>query len=167
PDISPFPTRRSSDLFGLARQMTADLKGEAIETEAAPLREQLKRILAPASRRDIDRQIARHGVPALEEVRAAVTAEGLENSEVQVDDNGAWLRVEHANGRDFLYRLGARSRPRPALTALEAPEGRRALEWRLGTVTGDGSRPRDVTGFTRAQIVADVLEHLQRWRLAA
>jgi len=34
-------------------------------------------------------------------------------------------------------------------------------------VTGDGMRPRDVTGFTRAQIVADVLEHLQRWRLAA
>ena len=153
--------------FGLARQMGADLRGEAVETEAAPLREQLKRILAPASRRDIERQIARHGAPALEEVRAAVAAEGLENSEVHADENGVWLRVEHANGRDFLYRLGARSRPRPALTALEAPESRRALEWRLSAVTGDGTRPRDVTGFTRAQIVADVLEHLQRWRLAA
>jgi choline/glycine/proline betaine transport protein len=163
----PFAVIMILACFGLARQMNADLRGEAVETEAAPLREQLKRILAPASRRDIDRQIARHGAPALEEVRAAVAAEGLENSEVQSDDNGVWLRVEHANGRDFLYRLGARSRPRPALTALEAPESRRALEWRLSAVTGDGTRPRDVTGVTRAQIVADVLEHLQRWRLAA
>ena len=163
----PFAVIMILACFGLARQMNADLRGEAVETEAPPLREQLKRILAPASRRDIDRQIARHGAPALEEVRAAVAAEGLENSEVQSDDNGVWLRVEHANGRDFLYRLGARSRPLPALTALEAPEGRRALEWRLSAVTGDGMRPRDVTGFTRAQIVADVLEHLQRWRLAA
>lgn len=152
---------------GLMRQMNADLKGEAVETEAAPLREQLKRILAPASRRDIARQIERHGAPALVEVRDAVAAEGLENSQVESDDNGVWLKVEHANGRDFVYRLGARSRPRPALTALEAPEGRRALEWRLSAMTGDGARPRDVTGFTQAQIVADVLEHLQRWRLAA
>ncbi|MNY55252.1 hypothetical protein D3C86_1912130 [compost metagenome] len=84
-----------------------------------------------------------------------------------MDENGVWLVVEHANGRDFLYRIGARSRPLPALTALEAPEARRALEWRMTAQTGDGTRPRDVTGFTRAQIVADVLEHLQRWRLAA
>ena len=41
------------------------------------------------------------------------------------------------------------------------------LEWRMTAQTGDGTRPRDLTGFTRAQIVADVLEHLQRWRQAA
>ena len=75
----PFAVIMILACFGLARQMNADLRGEAVETEAPPLREQLKRILAPASRRDIDRQIARHGAPALEEVRAAVAAEGLEN----------------------------------------------------------------------------------------
>ncbi|MBD7941487.1 BCCT family transporter [Brevundimonas guildfordensis] len=153
--------------FGLSRQMNADLKGEAVEVEGAPLRERLKRMLAPASRADIAREMERHGAPALAEVRDALAAEGLENCEVQTDDNGVWLRVEHANGRDFLYRLGVRARPRPALTALDTPEGRRPLEWRMSAVTGDGARPRDVTGFTRAQIVADVLEHLQRWRLAA
>lgn len=69
-------------------------------------------------------------------------------------------------GRDFLYRLGARSRPLPAITPLDAPEGRRAIEWRMTAQTGEGTRPRDVTGFTRQQIVADVLDHLQAWRLA-
>ena len=81
--------------------------------------------------------------------------------------SGASSAVRAGRGRDFLYRVGARSRPLPALSALEAPEGRRALEWRMTAQTGDGTRPRDLTGFSRAQIVADVLEHLQRWRLAA
>ena len=53
----------------------------------------------------------------------------------------------------------------PAMTALDAPERRRAMEWRLSARSDDGSQPRDVTGFTRDQIVEDVLEHLQRWRL--
>ncbi|WP_292035155.1 MULTISPECIES: BCCT family transporter [unclassified Brevundimonas] len=153
--------------FGLARQMNADLKGETVETEAPPIGERLKRIFSPANRKDIARQIERQGAPALVEVRDALVEGGLENSRVEMDENGVWLVVEHANGRDFLYRIGARSRPLPALTALEAPEARRALEWRMMAQTGDGTRARDLTGFTRAQIVADVLDHLQRWRLAA
>ncbi|MND86319.1 High-affinity choline transport protein [compost metagenome] len=163
----PFAVIMILACFGLARQMNADLRGEALETEAPPIGERLKRIFSPASRKDIARQIERQAVPALVEVRDALSNEGVDHSRVEADENGVWLVVEHANGRDFLYRIGARSRPLPALTALEAPEGRRALEWRMTAQTGDGSRPRDLTGFTRTQIVADVLDHLQRWRLAA
>lgn len=151
---------------GLVRQMNADVAGRVLETGGAPLAEQLKRILSPASRKDIARQLERNAAPALVEVRDALIAEGLENSRVEMDEGAVWLVTEHANGRDFLYRVGMRSRPRPALTALEAPEGRRALEWRMVAQTGDGARPRDVTGFTRAQLVADVLEQLGLWRLA-
>jgi len=150
---------------GLIRQMNADLSGEEVETEGAPLGERLKRILSPASRRDIQKQIVRHGLPALENVRAGLEAEGLD-TRVESDDNAAWLVVGHASGRDFLYRMGAQSRPRPALTQMEAPVGRRLLEWRLKAQTGDGHRARDITGFTRDQIVADVLDHLERWRFA-
>ncbi len=150
--------------IGLVRQMNADLAGRTIETEGPPLAEQLKRILAPASRSDIVREIDRHGLPALETVRAALEAEEPD-AEVGTGDASAWLSVRHGE-RVFLYRLGARSRPRPALTARETPERRRELEWRLTAQTGDGGRPHDITGFTRDQIVADVLENLQRWRLA-
>ncbi|MFB2351770.1 hypothetical protein, partial [Priestia megaterium] len=58
-----------------------------------------------------------------------------------------------------------RDRPRPAMTALDASERRRAMEWRLSASSDDVRRARDVTGFTHDQIVADVLEHLHRWRL--
>ena len=50
------------------------------------------------------------------------------------------------------------------MTALDAPEGRRKMEWRLSARSDDAGRARDVTGFTEDQIVADVLDHLQRWR---
>lgn len=96
-------------------------------------------------------------------MRAALEAEEPD-AEIGVDEAAAWLTIRHAE-RVFVYRLGARSRPRPTMTARETPEGRRLLEWRLTAQTGDGARPHDITGFTRDQIVADVLDHLQRWRL--
>ncbi len=148
---------------GVTRQMNADVAGRAVETEGPPLAEQLKRILAPASRRDIERQIDRNGVPALETVREALSAEGL-TSNVEHGEAGLALTASTGEGRHFHYRLTARERPLPAMTALDAPEKRRTMEWRLSARSDDVARPRDVTGFTRDQLVADVLDHLHRWR---
>ncbi len=151
---------------GLVRQMNADLAGRTLETEAPPLAEQIKRILSPASRREIQRQIDRTGVPALERVRDGLAAEGL-TATVTRDDEGLLLAASVGEGgRLFQYRLVARARPRPALTALDAPESRRAMEWRASASSDDVARPRDVTGFTQDQLVADVLYHLERWRTA-
>lgn len=149
--------------IGLVRQMNADLAGRNVETEGPPLSERLKRILAPASRADIVKEIDRHGLPALETVRAALEAEEPD-AEIGTDEAAAWLTLRHGE-RTFVYRIGARSRPRPTMTARETSQGRRLLEWRLMAQTGDGARPHDITGFTQDQIVADVLEQLQRWRL--
>lgn len=150
--------------IGLVRQMNADLAGRSVETEGPPLAERLKRILAPASRADIASEINRHGLPALETVRAALETEEPD-AEIGTDEAAAWLTLRHSE-RTFVYRIGARSRPRPTMTARETSQGRRLLEWRLMAQTGDGARPHDITGFTQDQIVADVLEQLQRWRLA-
>jgi len=149
---------------GLVRQMNADVAGRAVQTEGPPLAEQLKRILSPASRRDIDRQLDRVGTPALETVCAGLAVEGLDAA-VTRDETGLTLTATAVAGRAFRYHLAARERPRPAMTALDAPEGRRAMEWRLSARSDDVTGPRDVTGFTHDQIVADVLDHLHRWRL--
>ena len=151
-------------VFGLFRQMNADLTGETLTTEASPLSQQLKRIMTPASRSDILKEIERQGLPALETVYAALGAEDSD-AEIGRDDAAAWLTIRHAD-RVFMYRLGARSRARPAITQRDAPVGRRPLEWRLTAQTGAGERPHDITGFTQSQIVADVLDKLQGWRLA-
>ena len=149
---------------GLTRQMNADVAGRVVETEGPPLAEQLKRLLAPASRRDIQRQIDRVAIPALESVSEGLAAEGL-IAEVRRDEDAITLTAP-GPGRPFHYQLAAHDRPRPAMTALDAPERRRAMEWRLVARSDDVNRARDVTGFTREQLVADVLEHLRRWRMA-
>ncbi len=150
--------------IGLVRQMNADVAGRVIQTEAPPLAEQLKRILSPANRREIDRQIERSGLPALETVRQGLILEGFK-ADVGRDEGGLSLTASAADGRAFHYRLTPRGRPRPGLTALETQESHRTMEWRLSARSDDVARPRDVTGFTHDQLVGDVLDHLQRWRL--
>jgi choline/glycine/proline betaine transport protein len=148
---------------GLIRQMYADVAGREIETEAPPLAERVKRILSPARRKDIDRQIERHGLPAMEAVAAALTLGGMETAEVVRGEDGAELVVHHPGWSDFRWSLVATSRALPAFSALNAPEGRRASEWRL-TGRGQDGRRHDLTGFTRTQIEAAILEQLERWR---
>ncbi|WP_426050672.1 BCCT family transporter [Brevundimonas sp. SL161] len=148
---------------GLIRQMNADLTGRVVETEGAPLAAQLKRILSPASRHDIDRQIDQIGAPALETVREGLAAEGL-TATVTRDAGGLSLTAATGGAPAFHYRLCPRERPRPVVTSRDAPERRRATEWRLSAHSDGVTRPRDLTGFTAQQIVADVLAHLQSWR---
>jgi choline/glycine/proline betaine transport protein len=148
---------------GLVRQMSADAAGREIDTEQPPLAERVKRIIAPARRADIEREIARHGVPAMQAAAAALTAEGMETAEVTTLEDGAALTVHHPGWADFTWRLTAASRPLPALSPLEAPEARRTVEWRL-TAQAKGGRRQDVTGFTRAQIEAEILDDLAKWR---
>lgn len=150
--------------FNLVRQMNADLKGDVIEQEQAPLGSRLKFMFAPASEAQIKRQIQTNALPAMEQVHAALSA----NAEVaqldQAEDGSVALTIDNEKGRSFHYGVAPKSRPRPALTAAEARQNRRTLEWRMVTLSSDSRRPHDITGFTREQIVADVLEHLQRWR---
>lgn len=108
-------------------------------------------------------QIEQVGAPALETVRDGLAAEGL-TATVTRDEDGLSLTAMADGEPRFHYRLSPRERPRPVITALDAPERRRATEWRLSAHSDGVSRPRDLTGFTRQQVVADVLAHLQLWR---
>jgi choline/glycine/proline betaine transport protein len=149
--------------WGLYRGMRADLLGVAPVPDA-PLRVRLKRIVAPSRRRDIEAQIERIGSPALEAVREALAQEGVAAS-IEREADGVALRAKGA-GADFVYRLQAASRALPAFSLLEAPEGRRAFEWRLRASTDDvgpkGSY--DVSDYSQARLISDVLEKLALWR---
>lgn len=150
--------------IGMVRQMNADVSGREVETQGPPLAERLRRMLAPASQAEIMRELESHGLPALETVRSALNDEAIEAS-IGKDEAAAWLSVAQ-EGRVFLYRLGARSRPLPTMTASDAVRSKALFEWRLTAQGGEGERPHDVTGFTQQQIVADILERLRRWRLS-
>ncbi|WP_409019770.1 BCCT family transporter [Brevundimonas vesicularis] len=151
--------------FNLVRQMNADLSGDVIEQAGAPLGARLKLIFAPATRPQILAQIATTAAPALEEVHAAFRANS-EIAQLESAEDRVSLTIENERGPSFHYTVQARSRPLPALTATEARLNQRAMEWRMVTASSDSRRAHDITGFTREKIVADVLDHLHRWRAA-
>ncbi|OHB38825.1 MAG: transporter [Phenylobacterium sp. RIFCSPHIGHO2_01_FULL_70_10] len=150
--------------FGLVRQASADAAGVAIGHEVLPLRSRLMQVLAPPRRADIVRALAQEGAPALQAVCRALEGEGLPDPTIEVTPEEARLEVVGQDGGRFVYRLRAESRPLPAYSHLEAPDGRRSREWRLiARVQPQGGR-RDVTGLRQDQLVNDVLEQLGEWR---
>jgi len=150
--------------FGLVRQTKADLEGINLYDEAPAISERLKRLFVPASKAEISRQISQRGLPALETVCEAMLAEGWAESHVDSQEGAASLTITFAEDRVFIYRLGSRSRPLAAYTALEAPEGRRSVTWLLTARTEGDVRDRDLTDFSSEQIVGDILTQLERWR---
>lgn len=151
---------------GLVRQTNADLDGVTLSNEAPALAERLKRLLVPARRADILRQLAGNGAAALGSVHDVLQKEGWSDSSVAVEEERCVLILGRETGRTFTYRLMPRSRPLAAYTALGASEERRSKAWFLAAQTNDEPRVRDLTGFTADQIAADVLTQLERWRLA-
>jgi choline/glycine/proline betaine transport protein len=151
-------------LVGLIRQMNADLAGEPVTTRSAPIAERLKHILAPPRRSEIERQLAKEGAPALVSVRDALVNDQNLPALVAQEPAAARLTVPLFDGRPFEYELSAAARPLPAFSPLEAPEGRRSQEWRLVARVSGFPRARDVTGFTRDQLIGDVLDQLDQWR---
>ena len=151
--------------FALVRQANADAAGDTIPSDTAPISERLKRLITPASHREIVHQIARNGLPALQSVRDAMVEEGLADSSIDEEDGAAFLSIGLETGQRFVYRLAPRPRPAPVFTAMDAPEGRRTLQWWLAAQTDGAGKPRDLTGFTQDQIASDLLEQLERWRV--
>lgn len=151
---------------GLVRQTNADLAGVTLPGDGPAISERIKRLIVPARRADILTQLKAQGEPALQSVQEALEAEGWTASALDSTDDKVKLTITARDGRLFTYRLSPRSRPLPAYTALDAPEGRRSLAWMLAAQTNGETGFRDLTGFTVGQIANDVLNQLERWRLA-
>ncbi|BAV65581.1 BCCT family transporter [Sphingobium cloacae] len=149
--------------YSMVRQASADVEGAIISTDAAPIRERLKRLFTPASRKEIEQQIAVNGGPALHSVRDAMIAEGWADTQVDQEGGTAVITVGSDSDRRFVYRLTPQSRPLAAFTALEASESRRSREWWL-SAQAEGRKSRDLTGFTANQIADDLLKQLEQWK---
>jgi len=150
--------------FGLVRQTNADLAGVTLPDEAAAISERLKRLVSPARRADILRQMTEHGEPALRTVYAAMQEEGWTDLRLEIEEGEITLTVDGQGDRPFTYRMRPRARPLAAYTALEASEARRSVGWTLSVETSPNVRRRDLTGFSTKQITGDLLSELERWR---
>lgn len=152
--------------FGLVRQTNADLAGVALSDQAPAISERLKRLVAPARRAEILRQMNANGEPALRAVYQGMQAEGWTDLRLEIEEDQLTLTVGGQSDRPFTYRILPRSRPLAAYTALEASEARRSIAWTLAVQTSQTARMRNITGFSTEQITGDLLSELERWRTA-
>lgn len=151
-------------LWGLARQMGADVRGLTLEPADQSVGDRLKRIFVPTRREEVARRLAEQGHPALDSLREALSAH-LEDAEVVEEADGLALRLGGGDA-SFVYRLKAVSEDLPAYSPLEASVTRRSREWRLFAITDRPKSRRDVTGLDRDELIADALERIEAWRRA-
>jgi len=161
--------------YGLMRGMSADFARLAEHRQAMPAiparsatwQARLGSILHEPNRHDVTAFIEQTARPALSEVRDELARRGL-SAEMADGDAGQTVLTVRADGiRNFVYGVEPSSQPAMAFSAADAgrPADQRRLIWSARTVFSDGSRGYNVMGFTKADVLADVLAQFERYQV--
>jgi choline/glycine/proline betaine transport protein len=100
---------------------------------------------------------------ALEEVAEELRQSNLEVA-VEMQENSASLTVHHEGARDFLYAVHLRGFDRPsfALFKQSSKPKEREQYFRAEVYLLEGSQDYDIIGYTRAQVIADVVSQYEK-----
>ncbi|GGE51249.1 transporter [Agaricicola taiwanensis] len=152
----------------MARQTEHRQAQPAIPRREATWQQRLTAILHEPTKAEITGFIDRVVAPALQDVHAEFTRRGLASTYEQSEEDGSpTLTVLAENTRNFVYGVTPVRQLGIAMSAADVtgPEGRRPQSWSARTVFSDGSRGYDVAGFTKEEILADVLAQFERYQI--
>jgi choline/glycine/proline betaine transport protein len=157
---------------GLIRGMQADVaSSQAVTSTAVPSTEiswtrRLELILHKPQRTDVRRFVDDAVKPALEAVAKEMRGRGLTVTVEPDGDDGVALTIPAVEVRSFVYGVRPVRHLLPAFTAAEAAssEEKRPHSWVARTFFSDGSRGYDVMGFSRDQIISDVVAQYERYQ---
>ncbi|MBX3504868.1 MAG: BCCT family transporter [Parvibaculum sp.] len=101
--------------------------------------------------------------PALNEVAAEICSRGL-SAEVVANEREARLTVAHGTEDEFIYGISLRSVAVPSfsVTALEGERAGPDKTWRAEVSLREGSLRYDILGYTKDQVIADLLGQYER-----
>ncbi|MBA4208737.1 MAG: choline transporter [Parvibaculum sp.] len=101
--------------------------------------------------------------PAMHEVAEEICNRGLE-AEVVADEREVRLTVAHGTEDEFVYGVALRSVPVPSfsVTALEGERDGPDKTWRAEVSLREGSLRYDILGYTKEQVIADLLGQYER-----
>ncbi len=161
--------------FGLLRGMQADVARltehrqaqPAIPMRGANWQARLGAILHEPNKRDVRRFVDHTARPALSDVRDELVRRGLAARLDEEEGGPVTLTVPAEGARDFIYGIEPTAQPAMAFSAADtraSPSGRRMV-WSARTLFSDGSRGYDVIGFTKADLLSDVLAQFERYQL--
>lgn len=101
--------------------------------------------------------------PAMHEFADELRSNG---SDARIEATDAWdevsLSVMHHEEIDFQYLVVARSHPRPSEVSADAADGVSAGYYRAEVYLNEGSQDYDLMGWTRQQVLHDLLEQYEK-----
>lgn len=162
--------------WGLARGFSADQAGRVLHGQqraapqivggsALPWTRRLGALLRPPQREMVMEFVEDAVKPALEEVAAEFRKRGRE-AEVKQEDDSIWLSTPSEQTRDFVYGVHLKCAALPAfvLSAANSNPSTQGGAWMAVTWFFDGRRGYNVFGYTKEQIISDVLDQFEIYR---
>ena len=143
--MSKLKIETGSSPAGERFSITVTEEGPYLVYGRPPLAEQLKRLLAPASRRDIQRHLDRVAGPALESVGEGLAAEGL-TTEVTREGDGLLLLPVQRLVSGFVLRRGLGQLRQQLLRIGDGQSGREAKNQEQDAKGGWRPQPRCRSG---------------------
>lgn len=162
--------------WGLAKGFSADSAGRMLLRQqhaapwiaggdAVPWTRRLRGLLRPPRRENVEAFVAETATPALEAVAEELRKRGTE-AEVRHEDDTSWLVAPSGKVRDFVYGVQIKGAALPAfiISAAGAQSISQRRAWMARTWFFDGRRGYNIYGYTKDQVIADILDQFEVYR---
>jgi choline/glycine/proline betaine transport protein len=160
--------------YGLFRALQKESQGSTIDFSGSEVtspdpelswQQRLTSIMHHFRRDEIAAFLADTARPAIEAI-AAQMREGGFSAEVTEEEDCLDLRIPHGERGEFVYVIRSRSFLLPSFVWQETRKAKemQPRHYRAMAHSSEGDQPHDVTGFTREQLITDLLNRYARFR---
>ena len=158
--------------WGLLKAMRLDATKRSILREARILpgtsddwRARLRLLAHNPVQAEVLRFIDQQVMPALQDVAGELRRQELEVEVTLGEDGRAWLQVGHGQEMDFFYSVRPQPYEPPSFTLQDPRRAAKAGRYfRAEVYLREGGQDYDVMGWTRVQLIHDVLDQYARHR---
>ncbi|MBF8221886.1 choline BCCT transporter BetT [Halomonas sp. 328] len=148
----------------LRASMAGHLSGRLLDEAGGKRhwRQRLSRALSFPNHARASRFLAEVGRPAMEAIREELTEKGfpVEIVEDSGDEEHLALNVALGGEQDFTYQIWPHRSPMPAFSIRDSHAG--THYYRLQVHIGEGGQGYNVYGYSREQLIADILDQYER-----
>jgi len=132
-----------------------------VEGTAMPWKTRLRMMFTNPRRKEVDAYIHETVEPALGEVAEELNERGFD-AKVESAVGAASLIVSHGDRPEFRYSVERRRYDEPHFPFEEEPEDDANEHWRAEVFLSEGGQHYDVFGYSKTQVIRDVLRHYER-----
>ena len=165
----PFSVAILLAIWGFVRALSVDhAKRQALVLAnpgplAADWKERLRNLLSYPGRSEVSRFISMVAQPAMREFADELRRHGMDvRVDQPSDEDRVTLSVMHGNEIDFQYMVVEREHPRPDAALTGASGAQQETYHRAEVHLNEGSQDYDVMGWTKQQVMQDLLDQYEK-----